>query len=413
MAAHPCAAIRLPKNGVFQQSANPVLYVFLLAFTCASTVSASSGHDHEGEASNAVSSTKGRPSHDAHDSKEHTEEENRVHLSPEQQHAAGIQVETLTLRPIPNGIEAPGELLLNRYSTSQVTPRIEAQAIERHARLGDKVKKGQPLVTLSSANMAEAQGALIIAAREWQRVKKLGLKVVSEQRYLESRVAYQQAWARLRAYGITQDQIDRLVKTGDVSRADGRFTLLSPQDGTIIRDEFVIGQMVTPGDLLFEITDESTIWVEAHVNPEIMYKVDVGTSARVQSGGNWYQGKVVQIHHALDETTRTMRIRIELPNPGDHLHPGQFVTARISLGDQGDKALILPKEAILRSPDGDWQVFVEKEAGEFEPVEIEVVRQLPRDTIIEGLPEGTRVVTQGAFFVQSELAKSGFAVHNH
>jgi len=366
-------------------------------------------HDHEQEHSNKSAEPGDQHGHDEGGH----EEENLVHLDAGQQQAAGILVEALEPRPVPEEVEAPGEVRLNLYATSQVTPRIEAQVVARHARLGDHVKKGQPLVTLSSADMAEAQGALIIAAREWQRVKKLGLQVVSEQRYLESRVAYQQAWSRLLAYGMTREQIDQLMKKGDVTRADGSFTLLSPQDGTVIRDEFVIGQMVQPGDLLFEITDESSIWVEANVNPGLMHKLKVGAPARIRAGDEWIEGKVVQIHHALDETTRTMSVRLEIPNPGDHLHPGQFVTARIQVGERPEKALVLPLEAVLRSPDGDWQVFVEKEPGEFEPVEVELVRQLPGMAVIEGLAPGTRVVTRGAFFVQSELAKSGFAVHNH
>ena len=387
----------------------------LLAITLLATPMVRAGeehsHDHE-ETATTGADEHGNGGEHGHDEEDH-EEENLVRLDAQRQQAAGIEVEALEPRPVPEEIEAPGEVRLNLYATSQVTPRIEAQVVERHARLGDQVEKGQPLVTLSSADMAEAQGALIIAAREWQRVKKLGLQVVSEQRYLESRVAYQQAWSRLLAYGMTREQIDSLVKKGDVTRADGSFTLLSPQHGTVIRDEFVIGQMVQPGDLLFEITDESSIWVETYVNPGLMRKVKPGAPARILTGDRWIEGKVVQVHHALDETTRTMSVRLEIPNPGDHLHPGQFVTARIQVGETGRKMLALPLEAVLRSPDGDWQVFVEKEPGEFQPVEVELVRQLPGIAFIEGLRPGTRVVTRGAFFVQSELAKSGFAVHNH
>ncbi len=366
----------------------------LLAFASFRPVAAEEDHGHE----------------DGHG--EH-EEETAVHLTSEQMKAAGIQVSPLEPKPLPEEIQAPGEVQLDLYATSQVTPRIEAQVVARHARLGDHVKKGQPLVTLSSAEMAEAQGALIIAARDWERVRKLSNEMVSEQKRLESRVAFQQAWARLLAYGMTRDQIEQLARSGDVTRADGSFQLLSPQDGTIIRDRFVVGQMVEPGDLLFEITDESRVWVEANVNPTQVGRVKVGAPARILAGGNWYPGKVIQVHHALDEATRTMRVRIEVPNPEDRLHPGQFVTARITVGAGGQPVLTLPLEAVLRSPDGDWQVFVEKEPGEFEPVEVELVRQLPGIAVIEGLPPGTRVVTRGAFFVQSELAKSGFEIHNH
>ena len=348
-----------------------------------------------------------------HQDEDGHEEENRVHLSSEQLRIAGIVVEPLTARSIPMEIKAPGEIRLNAYASSQVTPRIEAQVVKRHARLGDHVVVGQPLVTLSSASMAKAQGTLLIAAKEWQRVRKLGKKVVSEQRYLETRVAFQQAHAKLRAFGMTPKQTERLVNEGDVSRADGSFTLLSPQAGTVIRDDFIIGQIIEPGKLLFEITDESTLWVEARVNPKSTSHLKIGAQARVFAGERWIDAKVIQTHHVLDETTRTLGVRLEIPNPRDRLHPGQFVTASIRTGESGKTALTLPLDAVLRSPDGDWQVFVEEEPGEFEPKEVEVVRRLPGLAVIEGLKPGVLVVTKGAFFVQSELAKSGFEVHNH
>ncbi|MDX2457865.1 MAG: efflux RND transporter periplasmic adaptor subunit, partial [Gammaproteobacteria bacterium] len=75
--------------------------------------------------------------------------------------------------------------------------------------------------------------------------------------------------------------------------------------------------------------------------------------------------------------------------------------------------LAVPNDAVLRSMDGDWQVFVEHEDGEFEPREVEVIRTTAAFAVIGGVETGTRVVTQGAFFMQSELAKSGFDIHNH
>ncbi len=350
----------------------------------------------------------------ASDKEEHgDEEENRIHLTSEQRRIAGIVVETLAVRPVAEEVEAPGEVQLNAYASSQITPRIEAQIVKRHARLGDPVTAGQPLVTLSSASMAEAQGAALVAAMEWQRSKKLGTQVVSEQRHIEARIAYQQAQARLLAYGMTATQAESLIDETDVSGVDGSFTLFSPQAGTVIRDDFIVGKMVEPGELLFEITDESRLWVEAYVNPESVSRISVGATARVRAEREWINGKVIQIHHALDETTRTLGVRLEIPNPQDLLHPGQFVTARIHTGKSNIAALTLPLNAILRSPDGDWRVFVEKEPGEFEPQEVEIVRQLPEAAVVEGLAAGARVVTQGAFFMQSELAKSGFEVHNH
>ncbi len=362
-------------------------------------------HDHENEA--AMTAEK------AHEGDEHGhEEEGGIELDAAQQKSAGIVVEPLQPKPLAEVIEAPGEIRLNAYATSQVTSRIEAQVVARHARLGERVEPGQKLVTLSSVAMAEAQGEAQVAAQEWRRVSKLGRKVVSERRYLEAKIAWQQARARLIAYGMTQKQADRLQR-GDGAASDGRFTLLSPQAGTVIRDDFVLGQMVEPGRLLFEITDESRLWVEARVQPEAAAHIEAGATAEVEAQGRTITGKVVQIHHALDEATRTLAVRIEIPNPDDRLHPGQFVTVRIHSDEASKPVLALPIEAVLRSPDGDWQVFVEHEPGRFEPQEVELLRQVGGMAVIDGLAPGTRVVTRGAFFVQSEQAKSGFAVHNH
>jgi RND family efflux transporter MFP subunit len=347
--------------------------------------------------------------HGGHDD----DEEGGITLSKEQLDTAGIIVTDLTAHSITPEIDAPGEIILNAYASSRVTPRIDAQVIERHANMGDHVNKGQSLVTLSSVGMAEAQGELLIAAKEWQRVKKLGRKVVSEKRHLGARVAYQQSQAKLIAYGMTQKQINILISGNNISKANGQFDLLANQDGTIIHDDFILGQMVSPGDLLFEITDESTLWVQARVKPEYMSLIKIGAMTRINLDGNWIQGKVIQIHHALDQETRTLAVRLEIDNPDDNLHPGQFVIAKIESNGSKDAALTLPKNAVLRSPDGDWQVFIEHEPGKFEPQEVEVVRQLSDSVVIEGLKPGTRVVTQGAFFVQSEIAKSGFSVHNH
>ena len=347
-----------------------------------------------------------------HDGGEHGEE-GTIELSAEQMDAAGIKVHTLRASAVAAEVSAPGEVMLNRYATSQVTPRIQAQVIERKARLGDHVETGQALVTLSSVVLAEAQGQLVVAAREWQRVEKLGRKVVSEQRYIEARVGWRQARSRLLAYGLSEPQVDGLTSKGGDSGADGRFDLVAPQAGTVIKDDFISGQMVEPGVVLFVVTDESRLWVEARINPLLAGKLKPGTPARVGSDGVWLDGEVIQVHHTLDERTRTLGIRIAVNNPGDRLHPGQFVEARLQLSGSSEHSLTLPTAAVLRSPDGDWQVFVEEEPGKFEPREIEVVRRLSDRLIIEGLPPGTRVVTDGAFFVQSELAKGGFEIHNH
>lgn len=338
--------------------------------------------------------------------------EEGVHLTSEQQAMAGVVAEELQPRGIVNELRAPGEIHLNAYATARVVPRVAAQVLERQARLGDRVETGAALVTLSSVEMAQAQGDLLVAEREWRRVSKLGRDVVSEQRYTEARIQREQARARASAYGMTEDEISQLVASGNAALANGRFQLLAPQDGTVIHDGFVIGELVEPGRVLFEISDESVLWVEAGLTPDEAARIQVNARATVLVGGQQVGGRVTQVHHALDEDTRTLGVRIEIPNPDDRLHPGLFVEARIE-GSSLERVLALPDAAVLRAPDGDWRVFVEHSPGEFEPHEVDVIRSVAGYSVIEGLEPGTRVVTEGAFFLQSELSRSGFEIHHH
>jgi len=372
-------------------------------------------HDHEKETDHDRQGDHEEEGHgeEAGGHGDHEEEESSIKLSDIQRKTAGIAVEVLQDKPLMAEIQAPGEIHLNAYATTKATPRIAAQVLARHMRLGQKVKKDQPLVTLSSVEMAEAQGALLVADIEWRRATKLGRKVLSERRYVEAQVARQQAYARVRAYGMTKAQIDRLLRTGDPAKATGEFKLLSGQDGIIIHDDFTVGELVEPGRVLFEITDPATVWVEARLSHDQEAAIRPGAQARIKADTGWAEGQVLQLLPMMDEVTRTQGVRIEIRNEDGHLHPGRFVEVRLQTNETGKLALAVPDTALMRSPDGDWQLFIETNPGEFEPKEVEVLRRSAGLAEIEGLEPGTRVVTQGAFFLQSELAKAGFEVHNH
>lgn len=347
-----------------------------------------------------------------HAEEEH-EETGRVRLTPEQMKAAGIIVTKLSLGKVVSTFTAPGEIQLNDYRTVKITPRISAQIIERHARLGENVEVGQPLVTLSSVEMAEAEGALQVAEREWQRVKSLGREVVSEKRYTEAKISRDQARARVHAYGMSSEEIDELLDIKQQVTTDGTFSMMATLSGRVLHDDFIIGERVEPGRVLMVIADESIMWVEARVSPADVAMINPGNSASVLIGSEVYPATVSQIHHTLDETTRTLAVRLEVNNPDDNLHPGQFVKVNIQISDM-EQVLTVPEMAVLRSSDGDWQVLVEQdEPGEFKAVEIRHERVVGNNVVITGLAPGTPVVTQGAFFIQSELAKAGFEIHNH
>jgi len=348
-------------------------------------------------------------SHQHHD---HEEAGGDAELTLKQQAMAGIKTEIVRKKSIHKTIKAPGKAVLNAYRSSKITPRTAAQVMQRHVQLGDHVKKGQPLISLSSVEMSQAQGGLMESHLEWQRVKRLGRKVVSDKRYVAAQIAYQQAYATVLAYGMSKTEVQNLLKTGDASQATGEFQLLSLQDGTVISDDFVLGELIQPGRILLQISDENRLWVEAQLSPEEASQITIGAKARIQVGSHWLSGKVTQARHSLDVITRTLAIHIEVDNSAERLHPGQFVTAEIE-SKQQFSGIAIPTEALLRSPDGDWQVLLETAPGRFEAKEVEVLRNVGNQSLIGGLKIGSTVVTQGAFFVQSEIAKSGFSVHNH
>ncbi len=134
------------------------------------------------------------------------QEAGKIELTTAEQRAAGIVIGRVAPRALSETVRVPGNVVINMYRSARVTPRITAQVVARHATLGESVKAGQPLVTLSGVAMAEAQGELIVANREWERSRSLGRQSVSERRYTEAQVARQLALAKVLAYGMTEAQ---------------------------------------------------------------------------------------------------------------------------------------------------------------------------------------------------------------
>lgn len=358
--------------------------------------------------------------HDSHpvqesgdsDERKGDEENDTIILSAEQMQAAGIIVKPLQAEIINSAVSAPGEVKFNTYKTASITPRITAQVISSYVVLGEVVLPGQPIVSLSSVEMAEAQGALLVSDREWKRVKKLGRKVVSESRYTAAKVSWELAKAKVRAYGMTELQINDLLASEDFSRANGRFDLVATHGGTVLRENYIQGQQVEPGHELIRITNESSLWVVANVSPAVSRQIAIGNNASVHFDGQVVAAKVIQMYHSLDEITRTSGIRLAVENVNEALHPGMFVSTKIEIS-AGSKVLVLPEEAVLRSADGDWMVMVQTESGEFKSQEVELVRVSDGRAVISGIQVGTPVVVKGSFFVWSESAKAGFEAHDH
>jgi cobalt-zinc-cadmium efflux system membrane fusion protein len=342
---------------------------------------------------------------DHHGHSEEGHEEGVVTMTEAERQAQGIETARVEMQVLREEILVPGEVVINAYRSAKVTTRISAQIVARHARLDTEVKSGQKLITLSSVEMADAQGSLVVSDREWQRVKKLGRAVVSGSRYIEAQVTRQLAYAKVLAYGMTELQIDALLKQGDASKATGSFDLLSPLNGIIISDDFVVGEVVEPGRILFNITDESTLWVEAQLRPEQAVHIKPDSPVRVSiDGKHWLTGKVIQRHHKLDETTRTQSVRIEINNNDHLLHSGQFVDVALQTVT-AEKVIAVPQESVVLMKGAPTVLKVEGDELHPQPVETGATRGRWTE-IRSGLPVGEEIAVKRVFLLKSLLLKS-------
>ncbi|MFT5757761.1 MAG: cobalt-zinc-cadmium efflux system membrane fusion protein [Alteromonadaceae bacterium] len=366
-------------------------------------------HQHQSTADKHQEAT--QTTSDKHD-------EQTIVLSNEQMDLAEIKISLVSEQEMNLSLYAPGEVKANGYTSYYVSPRVESIILQRHVTLGDEVENGQPLVTLFSESVAQAQATYRIAYADWQRVKNLNSDIVSNKNKLSAQTQHIAATSQLKAYGLSTAAIDIIVK--DSSSALGEYTLNAQRSGAVLSDDFHQGQRIDAGETIMILADESQLWVEAKLPASEKSSLPKGTRANLSIGNESYQAKVIQTAHNIDSITRTRIVRLLVDNEKDQLHSGMFVDVSFLLKTK-KPVMVLPQSALTRSADGDWQVFVAITNNSFIAVEVElgVVLQSTKSKILEpeqeviGLTPGTKVVTQGAFFIASQAAKSGFDIHNH
>ncbi|ABV38686.1 efflux transporter, RND family, MFP subunit [Shewanella sediminis HAW-EB3] len=373
------------------------------------------GHDHGAEATEkaqlnniSLANTSPETADDGHGHGEEAEEEGHaLELTAEQQQLAGIEVARLSEESFSLEAVATATLVVDRDRTMTLAPQLDVRIEQRHVVPGQEVEKGQPLLTLGGVAVAQAQAEYINAAAEWSRVKRMSKSAVSASRRLQAQVDAELKRATLEAMKMTTSQIGALESNPETI---GSYQLLAPINGRVQQDLAMLGQVVTSGTALMQLTDESHLWVEAQVTPKQSENVSIGSKALVRVGDKTLEAKIIGRSHELDSVTRTEQILVSLENPGHVIHAGQFAELYLPNAVQG--GVILPDAALTRGGDGDWQVFIQDEDG-FEAVEVEVVERQRGMNLVRGLAAGSNVVVSGAFFLASEQAKSGFDIHNH
>ncbi|MFK5986033.1 MAG: efflux RND transporter periplasmic adaptor subunit [Pseudomonadota bacterium] len=355
--------------------------------------------------------------HDGHDDlnakDEHDHEEaGFVKISSKQQQMAGIKVAMIQSQKNVNQIiSAPGEVVNDLYNTTLLTTQIDSKVVKRKVVLGQHVSKGKVIAILYSLHIANSQNQLRVALSEWQRVKKLGKKTVGAKRFISARGDFEKNKSTLLAYGFNKNLIQQFI-LGKNSYKSGEYPVIAPHNGVILEDNFQSGQFLTAGSTIALLVDEDHVWVEALLAPEIGQQIPVGTKAQVVIANKTFNARVIHDSHAIDETTRTRKIRLSIKNKNHLLHAGLFADVFLEL-PLAEEIILLPESALMRSADGDWTVFIEQQVGIFEQHKVILENTINGKHHITGLKPGQRIAIEGAFFLASEMAKGGFDPHNH
>ena len=321
----------------------------------------------------------------------------------------------------------PATVVPDHHATADITALVRGRVVDVYADLGQQVKGGDLLAILYSSELGMAQSAylkalakLYVAERSYERAQMLLKENViglaeSQRRQgemLSLRAEKREAQDRLRLLGMTDEQINKLDRD---QKIHSYVPISAPFDSRVIARNLTKGEVVEVTEKLFTVADLSEVWVLANIpekdipfiRPEIPGRDATAVEQQVDVlltayPGEVFKGKVTYVGDVLDVETRTMSLRLELPNPERKFKPHMYATIRVhSLPVRN--ALIVPEHAVQRERDRRF-VFIQRDPTTFEARDVlvgesngEVVR------ILDGLREGEPLVVKGAFILKSEL----------
>lgn len=342
--------------------------------------------------------------------------------SPDVVRAVGFEFVQVQAAPLNRAIERNAELAYNANRYVRLSSRASGVVAEVSRDLGEQVKKGEVLAVVDSTDLGAAKSDLLQAletvalwetnaSRERTLVDKgVGIEreaLEAETKAAESRIAVNRAQQRLRTFGLSQEQIESVVKNGDTASL---LDLIAPFDGTVVERIAVMGEVVEPGKPLLAVADTSTMWAMVDFSESDLSLVRTGQEAAVSVGGlpgMSFVGRLTWISTQVDPKTRTLKARVELDNSQGVLRANMFGRARIKAGDARE-AVTVPKEAVQ------WEgccnvAFVRtNEAGTtFRPARL-VLAYDAGDSyeVRDGLEPGDTVVTRGSFILKNEILKN-------
>jgi membrane fusion protein, copper/silver efflux system len=313
-----------------------------------------------------------------------------VKVSLDKLQRSGVRTETVGQRTLSRTVRAAGIVEHDESLLTVVAVRSDGYVEELFVnKTGQRVEKGQPLFRFYSPQIQLAQVDLLVAKR--------GQGARTANRDIEG------AMQRLRNLDVPEARIDEVLKTETNPRT---IDWASPATGHVIRKNVIEGQRVMAGDELFRIGNHERVWVIAELSESDIAGIAEGTPATVTLRAfptEPHQGEVTFIYPEMRKReTRTISVRIELPNPGGRLKPGMYADVVFHAGADEAPVTAVPASAVIDS--GTRQVvLVAKGDGRFEPRAVGLGRRGEGYVeVVEGVKAGEEVVTAATFLIDSE-----------
>ena len=341
-------------------------------------------------------------------------EDGVIRFSDAQVQAAGSTLQDAGPRQMETFIRMPGQIALNEDRTAHVTPRAAGAVELVPANLGDRVRKGEVLAVVASADVAAQRAALAAAQQRLAYARTLHAdekmlweeKISARQDFLKAEHELHEAQNALRS---ARQQLQALG--AGAAGGSNRLQIRAPFDGVIVEKHITLGEVVEADTRVFTLTDLSTVWADVVVPAKDLDIVRVGTDAVIRSiaSSTSAPGTVSFVSSLVGEASRAATARVVLANPGAAWRPGLAVNVDVVTG-ASQVAVAVPREAI-QTDDGRQVVYKRVPEG-FVAQPVATSRSDGRYVeITSGLRAGERIAAAGSFAIKAEQGK-GAADHH-
>jgi membrane fusion protein, copper/silver efflux system len=308
-----------------------------------------------------------------------------IHVTEERQQKIGLKVAKAERKSLEHTIRTVGIVTADERREAHVHTKIRGWIEQIHADyVGKFVKEKQSLFELYSPELLTTQEEYLTALKQG----KVGKEIANA------------ALERLKLWGVPDDEIKRLIKTGKSKRT---VTFTAPVNGFIISKMAIQGMYIMPEMELYYIADLSQIWIIVTLYEFDLATVSTGDEAEIEllyGSDKSIKGKISYIYPDIDLDTRTGKARIEISNKDQKLKPGMFTN--VSIKKDLGVAIVVPDDSVIDTGMRKI-VFVRKESAHFEPREVKVGPRVGNVMmILSGLKEGEEVVTSAHFLIDSE-----------